>query len=228
MHAFDTRRCRAVALLVLVNHVACYGWKTQAPLPEQVLRHHAPTAVRIERTDGTMTELSQAMLIGDSIVGIWRKGVGPLERYAIAIANASTIILSLRNGYTTSLRQPQVLGDSLVGWVQGWESVRGGVRLDEIRDARARLADGRDVALRSVTVAGDSLIGFAPHAAWDPANRGAHTAVPLSDVRGVALVKLKPVGTVFAVLGGALMAVTVAGFVACSMQNDCLGGGLTY
>ena len=64
------RRYRFPALLVLVLHLqACASWGASPLPPRQLIDDERPRVVRITRTDGTQSVVSQPRIESDSIVG---------------------------------------------------------------------------------------------------------------------------------------------------------------
>jgi len=222
MRIFDIHRYRPIAVLVLMNQLACYAWTRQPAPIAPLLGRHPPKAIRLHRPDGTVTEIGAAHIKDDSVVGTWKAGWGPERRRAVVDTALAVAAVRLTDGATMTLLQPIVRHDSLVGYVGGWESRPAGVAVGRIAVARLRLTDGDRVRLRSVALAGDSLVGLAGRVGRPRPGERVRVAVAVTETSWSEVHGRTEVGQ--GLLYGTLCIVglVAAGLIWCGSNSECL------
>jgi hypothetical protein len=56
-------------MLIITYSAGCHSWQTVGPTPAEYLQGHQVEAARITRTDGTVLELQNPRVAGDSLTG---------------------------------------------------------------------------------------------------------------------------------------------------------------
>jgi hypothetical protein len=63
-------------LLIASYTAACHSWQPVGPTPAAYLREHQASAVRVTRSDGTLLELKEPRVVGDTLMGLRLKDSG--------------------------------------------------------------------------------------------------------------------------------------------------------
>jgi hypothetical protein len=108
-------------MLIIAYSAACHSWQTVGPTPTEYLQGHKVEDARITRTDGTVLELQNPRVAGDSLTG-QLPGSPPrslplseVDSLAVRRTDAGRTML-LIGGITAIVISASALGLAASGW----------------------------------------------------------------------------------------------------------------
>lgn len=86
-----------------VAATACMTWKNQPAPPSQFVREKSPDRVKITRSDGSMIELVQPVISGDTLIGRWADSKDMASRVFIPVSDVRSIAVQRVHAGKTAL-----------------------------------------------------------------------------------------------------------------------------
>lgn len=96
----------AVMVMLALATAACMTWKTQSASPAQVIGEKPPDRVRVTRSDGSMIELVQPLISGDTLSGRWAgasHSTASVGRVSIPISDVRSVAVQRVHAGKTAL-----------------------------------------------------------------------------------------------------------------------------
>lgn len=87
-------RARLASLLLALYLPACGSWQLGAPTPAEFIEKERPSEVRVTRVDGSVIDLENPSIRGDSLLGTAGQSVAPYgsrQQVTIALSEVQTV-----------------------------------------------------------------------------------------------------------------------------------------
>jgi len=112
-------RSGLASLLLALYLPACGSWQIGTPTPAEFIEKERPSQVRVTRVDGSVIDLENPSISGDSLLGTAGQGVAPYgsrQQVTIALSEVQTVAVSHTSELTIALLAGALVAIVVVGY----------------------------------------------------------------------------------------------------------------